>query len=80
MALAAKDPPTNAGGVRPRFKPWVGNGELYVLSIHAGESLEPRSLVGYGPLGHKALDTTISTYHALTEIEARLKVCAIVLV
>ena len=78
VALAVKNPPTNAGDVRPRFKPWVGNGRRAWQPTPAfmpGESLGPRSLVGYGPLGHKALDTTDSTYHALTEIGETKSLC-----
>ena len=53
---------------RFRFNPWVGNGRRAwqpTPVFMPGESLGQRSLVGYGPLGHKVLDTTDSTYHAL---------------
>ena len=52
--------------MRPGFDPWVrkipGGRVWQPTSIFlSGKSLGQRSLVGYGPLGHKESDTTEAT-------------------
>ena len=49
--------------VRPGFDPWVRKipwkkGSLPIPVSLPGEFHRPRNLVGYGPWGHKELDTT----------------------
>ena len=63
MALEVKNPPANAGDLRCRFDPWVRKMPWRrpwqpTPVFLPGESLGQRTLVGYGPQGHKESDTT----------------------
>ena len=69
-----KNPPVSAGDMRDvrsipgsgRF-PWRRTRKPTPVLL-PGESHGRRSLVGYGPYGHKKLDTTEVTQHACTLI------------
>ena len=67
MVLVVKNPPANAGDVKGlKFDPWVEKLPWRRTRQPApvflpGESQGQRSLVGYGPQGHKVLDTTKAT-------------------
>ena len=65
MARVVKNLPASAGDIRDAssisgsgISPGVGNGKQPTPVFLPGESLGQRSLVGYGPLGHKELDMT----------------------
>ena len=52
MVLVVKNPPANAGDLRVKFDPWVGNSpwrraQQPTLVFLPGESHGQRSLVGY---------------------------------
>ena len=62
----AKNPPANAGDKRCWFDLWVGKipwrrAWQPTPVFLPGESHGQRSLAGYGPWGHKELDTTEAT-------------------
>ena len=65
-----KNLPANAGVVRCRFDPWVGKTPWSRKwqrppVFLPGESHGQRSLTGYSPEGHRELDSTGETLHAL---------------
>ena len=81
VALVVKNPPANAGEMRCKFDPWV-------RKIPWRRAWQPtpvfRSLVGYGPQGHKESDVIehAHTYWctgAMGMIVFRLLVCVHVL-
>ena len=58
-----KNPPVNAGVMRPGFEPWVGKmpwrrRQQPTPGFLPGESQGQRSLGGYSQRGHKESDTT----------------------
>ena len=63
MALVVKNPPANAGDIEPQARslsqedPWRRKWQPAPVFL-PGESHGQRSLAGYGPWGHKELDTT----------------------
>ena len=68
-----KNPPANAGDMKPEFDPRVGKipwrrawqpTPVFLL----GESHAQRSLVGYSPEGHKEPDMTEVTWHTHTHM------------
>ena len=67
MALVVKNPPANTGDKRDgEFDPWVGKiprrRKWQPTPVFLpGESQGQRSLVSYGPWGHKESDTTEAT-------------------
>ena len=61
MALVVKNPPANAGDLREFRKiPWRRAQQPTPVFL-PGESHEQRSLEGYGPYGHKELNTAEAT-------------------
>ena len=68
MALVVKDPPANVGDIRdagsiPGSRRSPGRGHGSPLSSCLENPHEQSSLVGYGPWGHKELDTTKQLTH-----------------
>ena len=69
VALVVKNSPANVGDIkRCGFDPWVGKNPWRrawqpTPVFLPRESHGQRSLVGYGPWGHKESDTTEVTYH-----------------
>ena len=73
MAQVIKNPPAGQKMQETEFDPWVEkipcSRTLQPTPVFfLGKSLGQRSLVGYGPWGHKELDMTEVTKHTLFTI------------
>ena len=73
MVLVVKKLSANAGDIRLKFNPWVGNipwrrAWQPTPVFLPGESHRQRNLAGYSPWGHKQLDATEVTLHTCTPL------------